>query len=236
MKLCKNQLVEKLAALLREADPTISLDEAFAQAKNQLSAEVKKVKRSDLEKLFNQQIQTLKDRGCPEQVIEALQEQKDKVLKKASEMNMGEGNIPFIPVIKPVYLGYHGLMAMVRNGNRQGYSYLNPNEIKDVIETPNNPYYIFDVENGEAMRGKSPQEAEKLLKKQSRSPLTAAEVINLCIQTDVLSRHYVDAAGSRCESGGEVPGVFLNDGGRPELDWNYAFSSSDRWGSASCLR
>ncbi|MBI1975292.1 MAG: hypothetical protein HYS57_02950, partial [Parcubacteria group bacterium] len=59
-KLCTDQLVGKLVALLREADPD-KFDDAVAQAKNQLTAESKQVKWTDLEKLFDAQIATLKD-------------------------------------------------------------------------------------------------------------------------------------------------------------------------------
>ena len=231
-KLCTDQLIGKLVALLREADPD-KFDDAVAQAKNQLTTEQKQVKRNDLEKLFDAQIASLKARGVPEQIVEALQSQKNTVVQKASSMTIGEGNIPFLPVIKPAYLGYYGLMAMVRNGSKEGYTYLKPAAVTDQFETPDDLYYIYDVEDGNATRGKSPQDAEKILKQQKRSPLTAAEVVNLYILTDVLSKRYVWATGSRYESAGRVPIVFL-DGGEPLLGWDWASYSSAEWGSASC--
>jgi len=232
-KLCADQLIGKLVALLREADPD-KFDDAVAQAKNQLTAEQKQMKRTDLEKLFDAQIATLKNRGVPEQIVEILQSQKDQVVKKASEMTIGDGNIPFLPVIKPAYLGYYGLMSMARNGLKEGYTYLNPVEVTDQVETPDGLYYIYDVEDGSSMRGKSPEAAEKIFKQQKRSGLTAAEVVNLCVVTDVLSRHYVWATGSRCKSAGGVPNVGPGFGGRPGLGWGHVGDSVDRWGSASC--
>jgi hypothetical protein len=194
--------------------------------------EQKQVKHTDFEKLFDSQIATLKDRHVPEQIVESLQNQKGAVVKKASEMATGVGNIPFIPVIKPSYLGYYGLMSLVRNGVKEGYTYINPNLVTDKVETPNNLYYVYDVEDGEAMRGKSPEAAEKLLKEQRRSPLTAAEVLALATHTNVLSRHFVDATGSRYGSGG-VPFLWLNDGW-PWLVYFWADFADSRWGSASC--
>jgi len=232
-KLSTDQLIGKLVALLLEADPD-KFDDAVAQAKNQLTAEQKQTKRTDLEKLFDAQIATLKDRGVPEQIIKTLQSQKNAVVQKASGMTIGEGNIPFLPVIKPAYLGYYGLMAMVRNGSQEGYTYLKPAAVTDQFETPDDLYYIYDVEDGNATRGKSPQDAEKIFKQQKRSPLTAAEVVNLCILTDVLSKHYVWAHGSRYERADGVPAVYLGDGDRPGLNWSYVVSSDGRWGAASC--
>ena len=232
-KLCTDQLIGKLVALLREADPD-KFDEAVAQAKNQLTAESKQVKRSDLEKLFDTQIATLKDRGVPAQIVEMLHNQKGQVVKKASEMNIGDGNIAFLPVIPRSYRSPYDLMAMVKNGGKAGYTYLNPTQISDVVNAPSEPYYIYDVEDGNSTRGKSPEAAEKILKQQKRSPLTAAEVMALTTHIDVLSRHYVWAPGSRCESAVLVPFVYLDNGDRPRLSWIYVFYLFGHWGAASC--
>ena len=228
----KSQLVSKLVSLFRDAD--IDIDEAIKEVKNQLAAEAKKPRHEDLEKLFYSQIQTLEDRGCPEQIVELLTVQKNLVLSKASEMAFENGHIPFIPVIPRIYRSPYDLMAMVRNGDKQGYTYLNPTAITDEVETPNKPYYIYDVEDGKALLRKSPEDAEKILKKQSRSPLTAAEVMALCTHTDVLKKHYVLATGSRYDLSGWVPGVFLDGGDRPGLDWYYVDFSIGLWGSPSC--
>jgi hypothetical protein len=232
-KICKDELVGKLAPLFRDADTDI--DEAVKEAKNQLAAGAKKAKRKDLEKLFDSQIQTLKDRGCPEEIIELLTERRGSVLSRASKMTFEDGHIPIIPVIPRTYRSPYDLMAMVRNGNKQGYTYLNPTAITDKVETPDKPYYIFDVEDGKALLGKSPKEAEEILKKQSRSPLTVAEVMALTTHTDVLKEHCVWATGSRYGGSDRgVPAVYLGVGAQPKLDWNIVNDSYGRWGSASC--
>jgi hypothetical protein len=231
-KLCKDQLIGKLVAVFRDAETDI--DEAVKEAKNQLAQETKKAKCEDLKKLFDDQIQTLKDRGCPEQIVEMLQNQRSLVLQKASEMSFAEGNIPFMPVIPRTYRSPHDLMAMVRNGDTKGYTYLNPTVITDEFKTPEDPYYIYDVEDGQALLGKSPEEAIDIIKKQSRSPLTAAEVMALTTHTDVISRHYVYASGSRYDGWGRVPDVCLDDGDQPGLYCYFLDDSDDHWGSASC--
>jgi len=86
---------------------------------------------------------------------------------------------------------------------------------------------------GKAMLGKSPEKAEKLIKKQNRSCLTVDEGIALCVHTNVLSEHYVDCTGSRYWHADRVPSVYLSVG-RPRLNWNYFGYSNDWWGSASC--
>lgn len=235
-KLGTDQLVGKLVALWRETDPD-KFDDAVAEARNHFTTEQEQSKRNDLENLFNSQIATLKDRGVPKHIIETLQSQKNAVVQKASGMTIGEGNIPFLPVIKPAYLGYYGLMAMVRNGSKEGCTFLNPAAITDQFETPDDIYYIYDVEDGNTTRGKNPQDAENISKRQSRSPLTAAEVINLCILTDVLFKHSVWATGSIYKSADMVPYVCLTIvGAWPLLNSGYVARSYDHWGSsASCL-
>ena len=258
MTLCKDQLVGKLVAIvimlflvggvvhaanaeealvnklvtLFKGLTSAQIDDAVTQAKGQLTTETKETRRNNFEKLFDSQIATLKNRGVPQQVLESLQDQKSVVIDKASKLTIGNGNIPFIPIVKPEYLGYYGLMSLVRNGQKDDYTDINLVKITNKVDTPNGLYYIYDVEDGEAMRGKSPEAAEKLLKEKGRSPLTAAEAIALATHTDVLSRHFVDATGSRYDSG-SVLYLWLI-GGRPELYYRWADSAYSEWGSASC--
>jgi len=228
-KLCKDQLVDKLVPLFKGAD---NIDEVVKEAKDRLADDARKVKREDLESLFDRQIQTEKDRGTPEAIIEMLQNQRSDVLSKAGEMTFNEGHAAFMPVIPKAYVSIYYRMPMVKNGNKIGYTYLDPAELTDIEDVPEKPYYIYDVEDGTAMLGKSPQDAEKLIRKDKRFPLTADEVMSLGIHSDVLSNHYVDATGSRYESS-EVPFLWLNDGG-PELDWFSADFALGRWGAGSC--
>lgn len=214
-KLCTDQLMGKLCAVLEETFPV-------------------KFDGNNLEKLFNSQIATLKDRGVPKQIIEILWDQKGTVLKKASKEAHGDGNIPFLPVIPRTFRSPYDLMTMVRNGGKAGYTHLNPTQIFDVVDAPQEPYYIYDVKDGSSTHGKSPENAEKTFKSQKRSPLTVAEVMALTTHTDVLPKHYVWATGSRYGSADEVPVVYLDGGIRPGLGCDYVNVSRGHWGSASC--
>ncbi len=229
-----NPLVQKLVELFRGVDDS-SINNAVARAKRQLNNEVKETRRNNFEELFDSQIATLNSRGVPQETLRRLHDQKKVVIDKASKMTIGNGNIPFIPVVKPSYLGYYGLMSLVHNGANKGYAYIDPDAITDKEKTPNKLYYIYDVEDGEAMRGKSSKTTEKLLKAQNRYPLTVAEAIALATHTDVLSRHSMDIPGSRYDSD-YVPFLWLYDG-QPRLGSGWATSSADsnsNWGSASC--
>jgi len=229
--LCKDQLAEKLVGLFAKTDPG-NVDEAVAQAKDLLGRKAKQAKWSDLERLFDTQIATLNDRGVPPPIVETLQVQRDQVIVKAFEMSFENGRVPFLPVIPRTYLSIYSQMPMVRNGNEAGRTYLNPTTITDVVTAPKDPYYIYDVEDGEVMRDKTPKDAEKLIKKQGRLDLTEVEVISLGVHTDVLSKHHVKAVGSRCGSV-RVPILYL-DGSWPKLDWSFLDYSYDHQSAASC--
>ncbi len=230
-KLNKDQLVEKLIGLFAETDSG-NIDGAVAQAKDLLGQKAKWAKRSNLEQLFDIQIVILKDCSVPAPIVEMLQNQRGQVITKAGKMSFENRQVPFFPVIPRTYLSIFSQMPMVKSNDKVGYTHLNPTEITDVTTTPKNPYYIYDIEDGEAMRGKVPQYAEKLIKNQGRFGLTEVEVIALGIHTDVLSRHYVDAVGSRFSSD-RVPDLFLRDG-RPRLGWSCLGDGDGFWGAASC--
>jgi hypothetical protein len=209
--------------------------EAVVAAKDKLAEDATATKRAEHEALFDSQIATLKDKGVPVQIMRMLSNQRDDVLRNASEATIGEGNIAFLPVIPTTYLSFYTQMAMVVHDGKEGYNYLQPNLILDKVETPGEPYWIYDVEDGDAMRGKSSNEAEKLLEDTGRSPLTVVEVVSLAIHnTNVLTRHFIDATGSRYESADKMSGVYLDYGYRPRLNWYYVGYSLGHWGSASC--
>jgi len=225
-------LVAKLTAFFKGLS-TEEIDDVVTEARQQATVETTLERKNGFAKLLDSQMETLKSLGCPQAIMKAFNNQRDTVLSKAAEMEIPEGHIPFVPVIPRTYMGVYGLIPMVRNGDKVGYTYLNPNEITDNVETPKEPYFIYDAEDGKAMLGKSPEKAEKLIKKQNRSCLTADEGIAVCVHTKVLSEHYVDCPGSRCRLAGLVPFVCLGDG-EPRLDWDGFGNSFDGWGSASC--
>ncbi|MBU1178921.1 hypothetical protein KKB69_01090 [Patescibacteria group bacterium] len=234
-KLCKDQregLVAKLTAFFKGLTVE-EIDDVVTEARQQATVETVQERKNGFAKLFDSQMEALKSRGCPQAIMEAFSNQRDAVLSKAAEMEIPEEHIPFVPVIPRTCMGIYGLMPMVRNGDKVGYTYLDPNEIIDQVETPKNPYFIYDVEDGKDMVGKSPEKAEKLITEQKRSCLTVDEGIAVCIHTNVLSEHYVDCTGSRYPHADLVPDVYLDDD-KPLLDWSYFGSSNDKWGSASC--
>ena len=186
-------------------------------------------RRKDLVNLFDSQVEILIDRNTPYEIVVALQSQREQVISKASSMVIGERNIPFLPIISPAYIGYHGLVSKIQS--KKGYYIsIDPALIVDQVQIPNGLYYIYNIESGEFTRGDTPGSVLDL----SLSPLTAAEIINLCIVTDVLSKHCVGAVGSRNILNEKIPVIYLDDGGRLILNCFYDDYQDDDFGWPSC--
>jgi hypothetical protein len=206
-------------------------------------------KQAEYEALFDSQIKTLKSKGVSPQIIRMLSYQYYEVIEEASRTSVGDGNVAFLPVIPRSYLSVYDQMTMVESGGNKGYNYLRPSLIWDKVKTPDEPYWIFNVEDGEATRNKSPHDAEKILKNSERSPLTVAETVSLALHTRVLTRHFffraLDATGSRYGtiskhtfSSYGVPSIWFNlidNESRAQLGWvSIDRHSSTLRGSPSC--
>ena len=196
----RSYLVRKLALFLKNTDTNIGAE---------------KTRRENLEKLFDGQVCILKHRDCPEQIIMLLKQQKSSVISKALKMNIENDHIPFIPVIPLAFRGLHDLVIMVRKNNKQGFTFLKSISIVDKVKTLNELHYIYDVYK---YNGYSCEFTKN--ENQFRLPLTAVEIIALCVHTDALShnRHQVWATGSRiANNSSRAPKICLTSGGRPVL-------------------
>lgn len=234
MALCKEQkaeLASKLIVFIKDLTND-EIDEIVADAKQRVNSEISEEKKIRLKELFESQLNTLKSLETPQTILDVFHAKKKEVIATAAKMAFKKGNIPFLPVIPRSYMGINALIAMVKHGDTVGHTHLDSNELIDVVETPSAPYYVFDVENGEATIGKSPIDAEEIINHQNRSCLILDEVIALGVHTKILSDHNVDATGSRCRLG-NVPDLCLCDG-IPELNWDHPDGSSYGWGSGSC--
>ncbi|MAG12616.1 hypothetical protein CL630_02265, partial [bacterium] len=187
-----------------------------------------------LKELFNGQIATLRERGTPEQIVALFTNQRDSVVARMLKIwakkyptetldsLASKGIYLGIPVIPRTHRTTYGLASMVERKMKKHNDYIDPAEFTDMVETPDKPYYIFDVEDGRSTRDKSPDDIRKVFKKQKRFGLTIAETMAFTIHADVLSRHNVWVVGSRIgkDSFWGVPLVYLNDG-RPRIHWGF---------------
>ncbi len=206
-------------------------------------------KQGRLNKLFDNQIVTLKKLSCPEKVISLLKGLEDEVISLCLEIRTTNNRIPFLPVITPPYCTLEELMAMVRNKNEKGRVYplavqmtVGRYPVIDAVGSQPlqriyvDPYYVIDVEDGTLTKKMEAMKAQKKIISAERSPLTTAESISLCIQTDVLLRHFLWTMGSRWGGEYRVPEINLTElGGTPQLsDEDIKNCHEPLWGTPSC--
>ncbi len=171
---------------------------------------------------WNDQIEILLNNHFPLAVIKQLQLKREKILAIAKELDVPEGHTPFILIIPKKYWDKE-------YPKRTG---VDVNNIENIVDTPSEPYAIFDIEDGSKHRGYSPREAQKILEEEGRSPLTAEECIMFAQYVPVLKDHHLNCTGSRCR--GDVPGVYLSGGEMPRLNWRSLEFGGVGWGSPSC--
>ena len=228
------EIKEILIAALKEV-PESEIDGVLNEVMKCLG-EFKRWTREDLEQLLDRQYKRLEDLDFPKPIIESLKSQREGLISKVINMRFAKDNIPVLPVIPRVYiLDIEAQIQKLLYKEVPGHSYLYEPRIRDLVETPEKPYYLIDVNDGTSLLGKSPFMAEKILQEHRRRGLTVAETIALCVHTDVLSRHCVDAAGSRYGQLDDlVPCMNLNT--RITLRYCYILDSRRRGGTPSCSR
>lgn len=197
--------------------------------------------RRGLVEIFNRQLQTLEYLECPSAITDMLKNQRVLVLKTSAEQEIGNGNLPFLPVIPYAYRSVYDLMDMVRNDTWKGISRLAPQEVTDIEQTPGDPYYIYNVNPEIGSEGECPAYMRHTLKGNGRLLFTVPEVVALTIHMPILDTYGVWAVGSRYKdkrTGIEgVPFVELcSRRRRPELSWNGEKLYVERFVSPSCVR
>lgn len=184
-------------------------------------------------KLFDRQMQTLKERYCKEPIVALLESQRSTVIIKALGMEIISRHIPFLPVIHRSYMSTYDQMVMVQHELKIGYNgEVQPIDVHQLVKTPKTPYIIFNIEDGRATKGMVPQENRRYFRGVGRRGLTETEIISLCMHTDVLDRHFVSAAGCRLGIG-KVPAIYLNGAG-PTMMWQLSELATPRYGIPSC--
>ncbi|MDP3999009.1 MAG: hypothetical protein Q8P76_00230 [bacterium] len=155
--------------------------------------------KAHLAVLFEEQLAILQAASTQIVTISALLKQKEAVIAKASEMIFAESYIPFIPVIPREWRTPLDQVVFLHEENK-GFCRIESQDIWNNQEMPQKPYYIFNVEDGAALRRENPNAHEHHLDESGRRFLTAEEIINLALQGEVLRRHWLVAPASGCQA------------------------------------
>ncbi len=190
--------------------------------------------RRQLDREFSDQMAVLRHCNCPKPAIKMLENKRPQVIARAVGMTvLGSKRVFFCSVIPASQLSIPEQMLMVRNGDIPGCTFLSPKDISDEVNVPQEPYFIFSIEDGTKTLGWTPQQAERTFSKQPRRRgLNCAEAIGFCRVSGVLSRFNIDAIASRVKKV-KIPFLWIL-GREPRLGADKANTSDPRWGIPSC--
>ncbi len=190
--------------------------------------------RQQFDREFSSQIALLKRQYCPKPIMRSLESKRPQVIARAVGMTFfGSKRVFFCPVIPASQLSIPEQMLMVRNDNVPGCTFISPSNITDEVDVPQEPYFIFSVDDGSKTLGWTPQQAERTFSKQTRRRgLNCIEAIGFCCVSDVLSRFNIDAIASRVRRT-KIPFLWIL-GREPRLGADKVNASDIRWGIPSC--
>jgi len=180
-----------------------------------------------LNNLFDGQISTLVDRGCPEGIITMLSEQKKHVVKEALNMQFEWGTFPFLPVIPLSFMTMHSQMHLTTSfdGKVRGGVGFDPSLVTDTVKTPSRPYFLLGV-SANALVAKKASDANRILSQRKRLPVTTQENIAIWVHAHAsqkwsqFCKHYwTYASASRYDTKKNYIPCITNSGssGRPYL-------------------
>ena len=160
--------------------------------------------------------------------MEQLQAKKEEVLSRVKEMDIPENHMPFLPVVQRSHVGTGLIMSMMNANTR-----LDPFQIFDSIETPTDPYFVYDVEYGTDTLGKSADSAKTTIESQGREGLIVCEGVALWVHSRTLFKHNLNCVGSYYERADWVMHLFIQQD-EPAMDYFKSSDWNDKWGSPSC--
>ncbi len=167
--------------------------------------------------LLTDQINTLDSRGCPNPILNIFIEKRFEVFKKIANMDIPQEHIMFMPVIPRAYMGVYGLMNMVKGigSGQTGYTYLNPFGLKDNVEVPELPYFIYNVNVKETVANR----IKKLAKGKNCFELTFDEGVAVCVHSNaLLERSILCFPETFYLIKSQIPCIRMDGNGCPYLD------------------
>ncbi len=197
---------------------------------------------------FDRQIQNLLDKEYPKLLGISENELKEKLellrenLPISGEVNIENGTLPFVIVIKSPQSESERLMDLVIRDGKQGFSKMFPHEAKeffptDLVKIPDSiAYLLINIDRGKENLNVAPNDALKTIKNQKRTPLTIDEGIALITQYPefLFKNNCFSLLGSRCPGNKRVPAIWINAAKRPNLGWCWDGNPHTWLGSASC--
>ncbi|PKM91453.1 hypothetical protein CVU82_02555 [Candidatus Falkowbacteria bacterium HGW-Falkowbacteria-1] len=189
----------------------------------------------DLSCLFDKQIRTLVELNVSADKIigpiESLMEKKDLVVSTGNEIMLSgkfTGDLIFSPVIPLDIIELPIQAYFLSFRGNQGHTYFRSEDILDLIKTPSEPYYIFNLDEA-CFDGNRDIDMDQ-------SFLTLAEAISLCLFNQTLLRCCVRALSSKLTRLEGSPVVHIYQLEHPKIDWDYSQDECSKWANPHCSK
>lgn len=204
----------------------------------------------NLEQEFYRQINTLIQKGYPEiarikteDFLKLLEPLKKYIHNLTSpEIDLEQGRLPFIIVIKSDFIATNKAMSVVNKNGKVGITKMFPLEPSDFtpiddVGIPNDSVYLLiDIDRGKDNINLPPNTALQLIKQANRSPLTIDEGVALVTQFPefLIKNNCFSMLASRHTGDQRVPAIWINSNKNPNLGWCWNGNPHTWLGSASC--
>ena len=194
------------------------------------------------------QIENLIQKGYPElmgktktEFKEMLMSLNEKLPVQLPEIDLENGKLPFVIVIKNELISAEKMMEKVSLKDKEGITKLFPHTSTDfsVIDTVVLPqdsvYLLINIDRGKETLNVRPEDAFKMIESQNRTPLTIDEGIALVTHFPdfLIKNNCFSLLASRHKGDQRVPAIWINAKKHPNLGWCWDRNPHTWLGSAS---
>lgn len=205
-----------------------------------------------LRKEFDRQVENLLQKGYPaaasvsvEEFLEhlaPLQERVEEAMVPETEMDLENGYLPFVIVVKSDLIDTEKTMSFVEREGKQGYTNLYPREPGDFkpidgVRIPSGKAYLMvDIDRGKETINITPDDALKMIQKENRSPLTIDEGVAIMTHYPdfLIKNNCFSLLASRYSGDKRVPAIWITQERKARLGWCWEGNPHTWLGSASC--
>lgn len=202
-----------------------------------------------LQEEFQKQVQTLIDKDYPEMAQQSVEEfihraqQLEKHLPEVADtsIDLENGHLPFVIVIKNTLVPTEEAMKVVTKDGHNGVTKLFPHTsenfstVSDITVPPTDMYLLTGIERGKDSLNIAPSDALTRITTRNRTPLTIDEGVAIVTHYPefLIKNNCFSLLASRTGKDKRVPAIWINGSKQPNLGWCWNGNPHTWLGSAS---
>lgn len=167
-------------------------------------------------------------------MIERMVAAKIATYEMAAPFRRAIPNRPFLWIPSGLsILGLGCLMNLVTAKEIRGVNFLILQHCSNTVAIPDEPYFMFDIEDGGSRLNVKPSLSEARIFAENRSPYAILEgIVHAVVFPEAFDTHNMSLCGSRYKIE-DIPEILLSDSG-PRLQSSFLDSPHPRFGVPSC--